>query len=432
MRLELIEHRIKDISFSGSTYIADSVLYISKSEILALIQSVGPFIDVEIDVAHPGDRTRIINILDVIEPRHKSSGSGTVFPGVIGPPTTVGQGVDHSLKGVAVITTGDHVPGESVHWRDGIIDMWGTGACYTPFSNTLNIVLRLKGKEVFTKAERSQQDRIDYIDGSDYARWYNRAARAAGFKVADYLASMAKDVACSKSQLMEIGSVSSHLPRVVFVCQLHRDRWLYGDRMGWQPTFIHPNEMLDGAVFSSFMGPASSRDCSYIYQNHPLIFDMYRRHGIDLNFSGVLLWFYGPLSVMEKDRIGGYATKLLRMINAEGAVMTWAGDGQSGIDVMMMCQKFEQAGIKTAVLSPEMAKTPDDPGFVHYVNEANAIVSTGNYEMNVDLGIPSKVFGGTHLSVPNIDAADHLCLPLRYLYDAVSPQGYSRLCGTQL
>ena len=103
---------------------------------MEIVTSCGPFQDVELNVAEPGDKTRIINVLDAVEPRHKASGSGTVFPGMIGVPVTTGEGLDHVLEGMAVLTVGEPVPGESVHWRDSVVDMWGAGAQYTPFSKT--------------------------------------------------------------------------------------------------------------------------------------------------------------------------------------------------------------------------------------------------------------------------------------------------------
>ena len=428
-RLELAHHPVRDIRLSDSTCFSDGVLHVSRDEIREIVTGSGPFVDVEVDVARPGDRTRIINVLDAVEPRHKASGAGTVFPGMIGPPVTTGEGLDHVLDGMAVITVGEPAPGEAVHWRDSVIDMWGEGAQFTPFSRTLNLVVRIVGKTRFDAEELGRQERLDVIDGSDYARAYNFAARRGGFKIADHLASAARASAPASVETLELGPVSDALPRVFYVCQLHRDRWLYAERMGWQPTFVHPNEILDGAVFSSFMGPAGSRDCTYFYQNSPVVRQLYARHGTDLNFAGALLWFYGPLSVEEKDRIGGYAAKLLRMAHADGAVLTWIGDGQSGVDVMMMCRKFERAGILTAVLSPEMALTPDDPGFVHYVEEADAIVSTGNYEMNVDMQPPDRVLGGARLAVRPIDASGPLSLPLRFIYGSVNPAGYNRLAG---
>ncbi len=429
MRLELAAFKVKDIAFADTTRFSDGVLYVSKEELRRLVLQDSHFVDLEVDIARPGDKTRIINILDVVEPRHKVSGPGTVFPGLIGPMVTAGQGKDHRLGGIALVTTGEPAPGESVHWRDGIIDMWDVGARYTPFSSTINLVLRLQGKTRFAPEDQPDLELENVIDGSRYAQTYNRAARVAGFRVADYLASVTGGLEPEEVEMFELGPVDPSLTKVVYVCQMHRNRWLYGELMGWQPTLLHPNEMLDGAVFSSFMGPANSRDTSYIYQNHPIVRDLYRRHGVDINFLGLLLWFYGPMGVHEKERIGSFAVKLLRMLDADGVVMTWVGDGQSGVDVMMLCQKCEQAGINTTLLSPEMALTSDDTGFVHFVPEADAIVSTGNYEMKVTLPRPEKLLGGTKLSVPEVDATDSLPLSLRYLYASTSPLGFAKLGG---
>jgi sarcosine reductase len=429
VRLEMGTFQVEDIVFSQRTSFADGVLSVSKDELHQLVLQDSHFSEVEIDLARPGDSTRIINILDVVEPRHKVSGPGTVFPGLLGPPLTVGRGRDHRLQGMALVMTGELAPGEAVHWRDGIIDMWGPGAQYTPFADTLNLVLHLKGKADFSPAEQADLEMVDVIDGSTYAQAYNRAARTAGFRVADYLASVTAGLEPQEVEVYELSPVDTSLPRVVYACQMHLNRWLYGEKIGWQPTLLHPNEMLDGAIFSSFMGPANSRDASYIYQNHPIVRELFRHHGVDLNFVGLLLWFYGRTAIVEKERTLGFGVKLLSMLGVNGVVMTWIGDGHSGIDIMMLCQKCEHAGIKTTILSPEMALTPDDPGFVHFVPEADAIVSTGNYEMQLTLSPAARVLGGTTLSVPQVDASASLPLSLRYLYASTSPLGFGKLAG---
>ena len=46
-----------------------------------------------IDVAHPGESARIINVHDVLEPRLKDDGPGQTYPGVCGRDVaTVGSG----------------------------------------------------------------------------------------------------------------------------------------------------------------------------------------------------------------------------------------------------------------------------------------------------------------------------------------------------
>ena len=431
MKLELATFEVKDIVFSHNAGFSNGVLYINKEELRQLVLRDSCFVDVELDVARPGEKIRIINILDVVEPRHKVSGPGTVFPGLIGPPITVGSGKNHRLKGMALITTGEPAPGEPVYCRDGIIDMWGIGAQYSPFSETINLVLQLKGKVDFSAEEQADLEMVDVLDGSEYSQRHNLAARAAGFRVADYLASVTKGLEPEETEAYELIRVDPSLPRVAYACMLHRNRWLYGERVGWQPTLLHPNEMMDGAVFSSFMGVSCSREASYIYQNHSVVQDMYRRHGVDVNFVGLLLWPYGRTAVVEKERILGFGVKLLKMLDTNGVVLTWVGEGHSGVDVMMLCQKCENAGIKTVMLNPEMALTPDDPGLVYCVPEADAIVSTGNYEMKVNLPPVDRVLGGTTLSDPELDASGSLPLSLRYIYASTSPLGYSRLAGVQ-
>ena len=101
------------------------------------------------------------------------------------------------------------------------------------------------------------------------------------------------------------------------------------------------------------------------------------------------------------------------------------------MDVMLLCQKCEQQGIKTTLLNPEMARTKTESGFVHIVPEADAIVSTGNYEMPITLPPADKVLGGTALAAAEVDASGELQVPLRYIFNATSTQGHSKLIGVQ-
>ena len=58
----------------------------------------------------------------------KVEGKGGIFPGVIAKVDTVGSGKTYALKGMAVVTAG-----RIVGFQEGIIDMTGPGAEYTPF-----------------------------------------------------------------------------------------------------------------------------------------------------------------------------------------------------------------------------------------------------------------------------------------------------------
>ena len=85
----------------------------------------------------PGEPVRVTGIRDVIEPRVKFDNDAQVFPGVIGPVVTVGDGVTHRLSGMAVLAAaayeGTIRAGTGVQ-RSAILDMWGTGAAASRFS----------------------------------------------------------------------------------------------------------------------------------------------------------------------------------------------------------------------------------------------------------------------------------------------------------
>ncbi|MGN1377649.1 MAG: glycine/sarcosine/betaine reductase component B subunit, partial [Dorea sp.] len=83
MKLELGKIAIHDIQFSERTYIENHVLYVNKGEAEALVLEDDKLLDCHLDIARPGDSTRITPVKDVIEPRVKVSG-GEMFPGMIG------------------------------------------------------------------------------------------------------------------------------------------------------------------------------------------------------------------------------------------------------------------------------------------------------------------------------------------------------------
>ena len=131
MRLELGNIFIKDIQFGPETKVENGVLYVNKQELLNEVGGDERLASIDIDIVHPGDEVRIIPVKDVIEPRVKVEGKGGIFPGFISNVDTVGSGRTHVLKGAAVVTTG-----KIVGFQEGIVDMSGEGAKYTPFSKT--------------------------------------------------------------------------------------------------------------------------------------------------------------------------------------------------------------------------------------------------------------------------------------------------------
>lgn len=58
------------------------------------------------------------------------------FPGVSSKMAQAGEGKVNVLYGAVVVTVGD-----IVGFQEGVIDMWGEGAKWTPFSKTFNLVV---------------------------------------------------------------------------------------------------------------------------------------------------------------------------------------------------------------------------------------------------------------------------------------------------
>jgi glycine reductase len=198
--------------------------------------------------------------------------------------------------------------------------------------------------------------------------------------------------------------------------------------VGHLPTIIHPTEVFDGALVNSWSINACMRDTTYLLQNHAVIENLYARHGRDLNFGGVVLYTNGD-SVETKERISSYAANVARQLRADGVILNYLGGGHSMVDVMLVCQKLEQHGIRTTLLLMEMADQPEDPGFVHFVREADAIVSTGNYEQTIELPRVDRVLGGSKLLPTGEDARGPLELTLRRVLAATNQYGGSSLRG---
>ena len=171
MRLEVGHIFIKDIQFGAESKIEDGVLYVSEEAVKEVVLEDEHIKSVKFDIARPGESVRITPVKDVIEPRVKVEGRGGIFPGVISKVDTVGEGKTYALKGMAVVTAG-----KIVGFQEGIIDMTGPGADYTPFSKLNNLVVV-----------------CEPIDGIKQHE-YEAAVRFAGFRVAVYLGELAREL----------------------------------------------------------------------------------------------------------------------------------------------------------------------------------------------------------------------------------------------
>ena len=377
MRLELGVITIKDVQFGEETIIKNGTLYVNKNELIALARQDDRLSGADVELARPGEEVRIIPVKDVIEPRVKVNGSGELFPGMVGKMGTVGSGRTNVLRGAVLATVG-----RIIGYQEGFIDMTGPSAQYTPFSQTNNVVLILHP-----------------IDGLA-PRAHEEAVRLAGLRAAAYLGKAGKDIAPDELEVYELSPVTdTTLPRIAYVHTLLsegllHDTWFYGvDAKKLLPTLVHPNEVMDGAIVSGNCVSACDKHTTYHHLNNPVIKELYRRHGKDLNFIGVVTSNLN-VTLADKERSSEYASKLVKLIGAEGAIVTEEGFGNPDTDLMMLCKKIEEYGIRTVLITDEYAgRDGGSQSLADAVPQADAVVSVGNANEVITLPAMKRIIG---------------------------------------
>lgn len=419
MRLDLGKIHVHDVRFGAQTALDNHDLSINREELISFLGQEPLFERVEIELAHPGESCRILRVLDVLEPRYRLNGPN--FPGALDSNGLVGDGETRALSNVAVVET-DQTATKSRN----IIDMSGPAAEYSPIGNTHNVVLL-----PFPKTDVDRDD-------------YRLAVKKAGLKAATYLAAVAKNVEPDETQTFELPPVAANhgpkdLPRIAYIFPMHshqhptqqKETVFYGSNIqGFMPTIVHPNEILDGALMFSYSA------FTWFAQNHPVIHELYRRHGRDLWFAGVVLTI-APVTIAEKERNTALAARLAKeVLNADGILATKIGGGAVDTDLMMIYTRAEEMGMKAALII--MERYPDT-GITFVPANVNALVTPGLTRDAITLPAVERVIGGDTIALDNANpdsenpgltptpARDELNLWVGDIVGAISQVGASRL-----
>lgn len=382
MKLELGNININDVQFGEETAVNGGLLTINKDEFIAAISDDPNILSVEVDIARPGESVRLIPCKDVIEPRVKVDGPGGIFPGVLADETIVGSGRTHVLKGVAVVTVG-----RVLGFQEGVLDMSGPGARYTPYSSTINVAVN---PELTEGLEKHHHEEI---------------LRMMGLKAAVYLGEVGRDVEPDEivtydhKPLIDAVNEYPDLPRVGYVYLLQsqgllHDTWVYGvDAKNILPTLISPTEVMDGALVSGNCVAASDKVSTFIHQNNPIIEDLYREHGKSVNFVGVIIANENVV-LADKIRSSNYTAELAARMGWQGAIISEEGYGNPDTDLMMHCDKLEGKGIKLVIVTDEYpGRDGASQSFADVTDNADALVSVGNGNPLVTLPPMEKVIG---------------------------------------
>lgn len=424
MRLEVGKVYIRDVQFGDNTQVIGGTLIIDREELCRQAQGDdNRILGVGVELAHPGESTRIMPVKDVIEPRVKVDGPGGVFPGFVSGVQTVGSGRTLALKGCAVVTVS-----QIIAFQEGIIDMEGPGAELSSFSKLHNIVLLFDFKDDIAPSEKET------------------AVRLAGLRAAAYLGEAAREVSPDEVAGYEAPALSEALtafpglPKVAFVYMLQsqgllHDTYVYGvDAKTILPSIISPTEAMDGAIVSGNCVSACDKNTTYHHLNNPVIEELYERHGEELNFVGVVITNEN-VTLADKERSSDYAAKLVGMLGVDGAIISEEGFGNPDTDLIMICNKVEQRGIRTVLMTDEFAgRDGASQSLVDASKLADAVVSSGNANATITLPPMKRIIG--HIESADVLAGGYagcladdgsITVELQAIVGATNILGYERL-----
>lgn len=428
MRLELNIINIKDVQFGQKTGIRDRILYINLDELKSILQQDKRLNKVEVELAHPGESCRILQVSDVIEPRTKISGNTGDFPGVLSKQGTAGDGKTCVLRNVAVVLNNQgeaHDLPEGEDAMGNIIDMSGPGAEFTMYSKTHNIVL------------------VPYPAEGTSREGYRIAFKLAGLKTAIYLAQAGRQLQADEVEvyelppLTEITRGTEGLPKAAYIFQLHCTSYppmagepiLYGDNVGrLLPTVVHPNEVFDGALVNPYH---NARACqTYVFQNHPVIKELYRAHGKELCFVGVILTV-SRYTEPERERSAAMAANIAKsVLGADGVIITKASGGAPDVDAAQTAQRCEDLGVKAVLIMFDVASGIES-GTVFNLPGARAIVNTGNEWEQVQLPGVERIIGKHVISRTGIPADGEIKKAINWIAGALDQEGHSRIISVR-
>jgi glycine reductase len=387
MRLDLAEFPVKEIHLGKRFHYHAGILEVDQPALTALVLEDRRIEATALEVVYPGERVRVTGIRDIVEPRVKVGCQAQVFPGTLSPVEHVGEGLTHRLSGMAVIATaayeGTVRAGLAVQ-RSALLDMWGPGADASRFSSLIGLVLVMRLRE-----------RLSDLDA-------HQAIQGAELRVAQRLAQATVGRPPENSELFELGETRRDLPRVVLIqgCltdshNVHSGVSYYGlpirDSLA---TFVHPNELLDGAITVTATRAVGHFPITWDWQNHPLALGLCRQHGKQIDFLGVVLERIQFDTFLGKEVAAHSASQLAATLGASGALVAWIGSGNAFVELMLTIRACEQRGIKTVLITYEFGgKDGVDSPLLYYLPQADAVVSSGSRDRWLELPAPERVVG---------------------------------------
>ncbi|MBU1234772.1 MAG: glycine/sarcosine/betaine reductase component B subunit [Proteobacteria bacterium] len=359
---------VSDVQFGEQTELCDRILLLDKKGLSDFLLSLDDTMEsCTVSITRPGDSTRILCVKDVVQPGCKVRGDRP------------GRGKRHVLENVTVVTCG-----KIVGYQEGIIDMSGAGALYSPFSRTFNVVLDIAVIPGLTPHEHEE------------------TVRKAGLAAAAFLGETSRSVTPETMQsftALEELPTFPDLPRIVYLYMLLsqgllHDTYVLGRNASeGLPRIIDPLILLDNAITSGNCVSACDKNTTWHHQNNPVLRELWQRHGRDLNFSGVVLTTE-PIRLAAKEAGAQKSIALIQELKADGVILSKEGFGNPDADQMLLTRGLEQQGIKVVAITDEFAGADGfSQSLADSAVEADAVVSVGNANERVMLPPMQRLLG---------------------------------------
>ncbi|MGQ0742823.1 MAG: glycine/sarcosine/betaine reductase component B subunit [Acidimicrobiales bacterium] len=416
----LISHPVGRVEIGTRTSLTGQVLTVGQDQAAELLADPA-LAWVRVSTANPGDSTRLVKVLDAVEPRCGEAESSRadaplghgVFPGFLAPPDCPAPAVIHRLAGAAVVVAG-HLP----RAQEAVVDMCGPAAPLSPLGSTANVVVE------FSPAAGATWEAVDI------------ALRRGALGLAAHLAEAAidqpgdsdrltpePDAAPQRSDLPAVGAVTNLQTQGVF-----KDVFVRGVSFaGCPPQLLDAAEVAAGAVVSGQFGHPSLKNPTWIHQNHPVVTALLARHGHDLRFAGLVI-SPEPVDATGKEAVSVAAADLCARAGFQAVVVTKEGGGNADGDMALKMDALEDRGISAVGIFAEMSG-PDGTGppVVVPPERAVAMISSGNYDHRLALPAMDRVLGGAELALLRRPATEAMELPLAVIYASLSPMGWGHL-----
>ena len=411
--LTRLVHRVQEVALGRHTTFEGGVLTVSKDAAAALFDDPA-LAAATLTWASPGQSVRIVKVLDAVEPRTKGPGGGGIFPGLLGPPVPQGHGETHVLRGAAVVAAG-FLP----RAQEAVVDMRGPAAELSPLGATHNLVVE------FNRADEAPWEAVEV------------ALRKGLLALAVHLADAAVEAEPDEvEELPDPSTEPGDLPRVGAVINLQtqgafKDVFVYGRSFsGGLPTLIDPGEIDDGAIVSGQYGHPALKNPTFVHQNNPVVNELRRRSGQDLQFAGLVI-SPEPVNMADKQLISPFAARVCAAAGFDAAVVTKEGGGNADADMALKMDALEDLGVTAVGLFAELAGADGTgPSLVVPPERATAMVSTGNYDSRLVLPAVEQALGGDDMRLLGVPATDELELPAAVVYCSLSPLGWGRYTAT--